>query len=259
MNAELVLVGFVVGMLVSLTGIAGGSIVTPLLIALNVAPLTAVSTDLLYSAPTSLFASYLQHRQRNVDWVMVGTLVLGAVPAALAGTVALIWLRSHVGIAVLQSATRHAVGAAVMLAALIIVLRPWLVKTYHRVSDSFVYSIAVRLRLAAVGAIVGIIFALTSVGSGSLMLPMLAIILPTRGMRSIVGSSIASAAVLILSTLLVRSALWSANIPFAISLIAGSLPGVFVGGKISNVLQQQYLRPVIAVILVIAGARMALR
>lgn len=255
LHLELVALGFLVGVLVSITGIAGGSIVTPLLIAFNVPPLTAVSTDLLYSAPTNVFAAFLQHRQRNVDWRVVRMLLLGAVPAVIAGTLLLAWLRWHVGLGMLQLLTRRSVGAAVVLAALIIILRPWLVRTLEPPFEEHAAPGTIRLWLPLVGFFVGSVFALTSVGSGSLMLPALAIMLPAYGMRAIVGSNLAFAATLIVIASVARTPLWHADVPAAASLIIGSVPGVFVGSKISKLLSQQYLRPVVAVMLVIAGLR----
>ncbi len=257
MNAELIAIGFVVGILVGLTGVGGGSIMTPLLIALNIPPLAAVGTDLLYSAPTKVFGAYLHHRQRTVNWRLVGALTTGGVPAAIVGALTLVWLRGHVALSVLQSFTKHAVGAALVISAVIIMVTPWLLKGQDRTSGNIEWNRARRWKTITIGAAVGLIVTVTSIGSGSVTLPMLALVLPAAGLQTLVGTDIAFAAILIPTAFLSR---WSmgggVNIPLAVNLIVGSMPGVFIGTKLCGFLQQRYLRPALALTLVVVGARM---
>lgn len=258
MNAELIGIGLVVGILVGLTGVGGGSIMTPLLIALNIPPLAAVGTDLLYSAPTKIFGAFLHHRQRTVNWPLVGGLCLGGFPATIVGAVALIWMRGHVPMDALQSFTKHAVGTALVISAIIIVITPWLIKSDDRESREFSWTPGMRLRVISIGAVVGLIVTITSIGSGSVTLPMLAIILPMIGLRTLVGTDIAFAAILIPSAFLTRWSLGGVNIPLAMNLIIGSMPGVYIGTKMCGVFQQRYLRPALAITLVVVGARMVI-
>lgn len=258
MNAELIAIGFVVGVLVGLTGVGGGSIMTPLLIALNISPIAAVGTDLLYSVPTKLFGAFLHHRQRTINWQLVLWLCVGGFPATIVGAVALIWMRHHIAISVLQSFTKHAVGVALVISALIIIATPWLLKNEDRENGVTEWTPALRSRLIAIGVVVGLIVTITSIGSGSVTLPLLAILLPFISLRTLVGTDIAFAAILIPTAFLSRWSMGGVNIPLAVNLIAGSMPGVFLGTKLCAVFQQRYLRPALAVTLVVVGARMAL-
>ena len=258
MHAELIGIGFVVGILVGLTGVGGGSIMTPLLIALGIPPIAAVGTDLLYSAPTKLFGAFLHHRQRTVNWRLVGALCSGGFPAAIVGALALVWLRAHIAVQVLQSVTRHAVGTALVISAVIIILTPWLLKNQDRDSDSVEWTPATRLRVILIGVGVGLIVTVTSIGSGSVTLPMLAIVLPAIGLRTLVGTDIAFAAFLIPTAFLSRWSMGGVNIPLAVDLIIGSMPGVFVGTKLCGFFQQRYLRPALALTLVVVGARLVI-
>lgn len=258
MNAELIAIGLVVGILVGLTGVGGGSIMTPLLIALNIPPLAAVGTDLLYSAPTKLFGAYLHHRQRTVNWPLVGWLCVGGFPATILGAVALIWMRSHIALAALQAFTKHAVGTALVISAVIIIITPWLLRNQDRENLSTEWTTALRAKIIAIGVGVGLIVTITSIGSGAVTLPMLALVLPAFGLRTLVGTDIAFAAILIPTAFLSRWSLGGVNVPLAVNLIIGSLPGVYIGTKMCGVLKQQYLRPALAVTLVVVGARMAL-
>lgn len=258
MNAELIVIGFVVGVLVGLTGVGGGSIMTPLLIALNIPPLAAVGTDLLSSTPTKLFGAFLHHRQRTVNWELVGALTLGGAPAAIVGALTLIWLRGHIALNILESFTKHAVGTALVISAVVILLAPWLIKSPDRGTGAVKWSRATRSRTIAIGAGVGLIVTVTSIGSGSVTLPLLALMLPAVGLQTLVGTDIAFAAILIPTAFLSRWSMGGVNLPLAINLIIGSMPGVFVGTKMCGFLQQRYLRPALALTLVVVGARMVI-
>lgn len=258
MNAELIGIGFVVGILVGLTGVGGGSIMTPLLIALNIPPLAAVGTDLLYSAPTKIFGAFLHHRQKTVNWPLVGLLCAGGFPATIVGAIALIWMRAHIALPTLQSFTRHAVGTALVISAIIIMATPWLLKMQNRENGATEWTPALRFRIIAVGVVVGLIVTITSIGSGSVTLPMLAIMLPAIGLRTLVGTDIAFAAILIPTAFISRWSMGGVNIPLAVNLIVGSMPGVYLGTKMCGVFKQEYLRPALALTLVYVGARMAL-
>lgn len=256
MNVELVLIGLVVGILVGLTGVGGGSILTPLLIALHFNPLVAVGTDLLYNVPSKFFGAFLHYRQRTVDWPLVGLLCAGGFPASVLGSLTLWWLRAHVSVDLLETLTRHAVGCALVLAAVMILVSPWLMRKIPGKGDGPVrFS---RQRVIAIGAVVGFVVTLTSIGSGSLTLPLLALALPAFGLSRLIGSDIAFSACIVPLALLGRVKTGDINFPVSLLLLAGSLPGIFIGSRLCAVLQQRYLRPAVALTLVAVGARLAL-
>jgi uncharacterized membrane protein YfcA len=256
MNLEVIFIGAFVGLLVGLTGVGGGSIMTPLLIiALRVNPLIAVGTDLLYSVPTKLLGAYLHGRQGTVNGHVVRALCWGGIPAAIVGVALLYVLRHHADVKVVEFWTRRAIGASLVLSAAIIVARPFLHKKVES-SAQFEWRKEYRLRAVAIGAAVGLIVTITSIGSGSVTLPLLTLVLPSVGLAELVGSDVAFAAVLIPAAAIGHWSMGDVNLRLALNLLLGSLPGVYVGSKLCGVLTQRWLRPAVAVTLLFAGSRL---
>ncbi|HZY99065.1 MAG TPA: sulfite exporter TauE/SafE family protein [Candidatus Baltobacteraceae bacterium] len=257
MNWELVLIGLVVGFIVGLTGVGGASIMTPLLVlALKVNPLVAVGSDLLYSVPTKLYGAYLHNRQGTVNWKITGALLIGGVPAAVLGVALLYWLRGHFDVKLINEWTRHGIGVALFIAAAVMLIRPFL-KTVPVISaDGFAWQGPQRAYVIATGAVVGLIVTITSIGSGSVTLPLLALMLPSVGLAELVGSDIAYAAFLIPTAAVGRWTMGDVNLPLVANLLIGSLPGIYVGSKLCGKMQTKWLRPAVAVTLVFVGARL---
>src|SRR5579875_3860361 len=121
------LVGLVVGILVGLSGVGGGSLVTPLLVlALGVKPIVAVGTDLIYSVPTRLLGAVVHSRQRTIDWRLVRYLIAGGVPAAVVGLIVLSYLQRTIGLDAVNTAMKHGLGYTLILVSVTIVLKPLL-------------------------------------------------------------------------------------------------------------------------------------
>lgn len=258
-DIELILVGLIVGFLVGLTGVGGGSIMTPLLVqVLKVNPLTAVGTDLLYSVPTRLYAAFLHRRQGTVRPDIVKALLLGGLPASFAGLALLFWLRHHVDVGLIESWTRRAIGVTLLLAAAMILAQPWLRRLERRTlkDDQIDWSGGRRARVIAIGAVVGLTVTLTSIGSGAVTLPLLALALPLVGLPELIGSDIAFAAFLIPAAALGRWTMGDVNVRLAALLLVGSLPGVYLGSRLCSRLHARWLRPAVAVTLIFVGARL---
>jgi len=257
-DIELILVGLIVGFLVGLTGVGGGSIMTPLLVQLlKVNPLTAVGTDLLYSVPTRLYAAFLHRKQGTVRPDIVKALLWGGLPASFAGLGLLFWLRHHVDIVLIESWTRRAIGVTLLLAAAMILAQPWLKRLELReFSEHIDWSRGRRARVTAIGAVVGLIVTLTSIGSGAVTLPLLALALPLVGLPELIGSDIAFAAFLIPAAAVGRWTMGDVNVGLALSLLIGSLPGVYLGSRLCSRLHARWLRPAVAVTLIFVGARL---
>jgi uncharacterized membrane protein YfcA len=246
-------------MLVGLTGVGGGSIMTPLLVqVLGVNPLVAVGTDLLYSMPTQLFGAYQHRKQETVNPQIVKTLLAGGVPAAVAGLLLLFWLRHHFDVKLIQSWTKHAIGAVLFLAAAMIVVTPLLKKKQQTVPTGapFEWTKGLRVKIAALGAVVGMLVTLTSIGSGAVTLPLLSLALPFVELRALIGSGIAFAALVMPVAAVGRWTMGDVNPMLAVTLLAGSLPGVLLGSKLCGRLSQTWLRPAVAITLAFAGTRL---
>lgn len=257
-DIKLILVGLIVGFLVGLTGVGGGSIMTPLLVqVLKVNPLTAVGTDLLYSVPTRLYAAFLHRQQGTVNPQIVKALLLGGLPASLAGLGLLFWLRHHVDVVLIELWTRRAIGVTLLLAAGMILAQPWLKRLeLHTWSNEFEWRKGQRARVVAIGAVVGLIVTLTSIGSGAVTLPLLTLAMPFVGLTELIGSDIAFAAFLIPAAAFGRWTMGDVNVGLAVNLLIGSLPGVYLGSKLCRRLHARWLRPAVAVTLLFVGARL---
>ncbi|HZY99066.1 MAG TPA: sulfite exporter TauE/SafE family protein [Candidatus Baltobacteraceae bacterium] len=256
---ELVLAGLAVGILVGLTGVGGGSIMTPLLVqVLGVNPLVAVGTDLLYSMPTQLFGAYHHRKQETVNPQIVKTLLVGGLPAAVVGLLLLLWLRHHFDAKLIELWTKRAIGAALFLAAAMIVIAPIMKKraTGTVTSAALEWTPALRAKIVALGAMVGFLVTLTSIGSGAVTLPLLSLTLPFIELRALIGSGIAFAALVMPVAAVGRWTMGDVNPLLAITLLAGSLPGVFIGSKLCGRLSQTWLRPAVAITLAFAGTRL---
>jgi hypothetical protein len=252
--AALVAAGFVVGTLVGISGVGGGSIMTPVLIlVMGINPLTAIGTDLVYSVPTKIFGTYLHAAQETLDWNLVRKLCAGGLPGTALGIAAIFLLREHADAAVVDLLLKRAVGAALLIAAAGLAgglfFRP-------RVAQPSLKPAYSTVLVVAAGAVTGFVVAITSIGSGAMMLPILLMLAPRLGLRRLIGSDIAFAAILIPLAALGHAALRDVNFPVAGALLAGSLPGVFVGSKLCGRLPEAWLRAAVSAVLVAAAARL---
>jgi uncharacterized protein len=260
MNAELILIGLLVGTIVGLTGVGGAAIMTPLLVlALKINPLVAVGSDLLYSVPTKLYGAYLHNRQGTVNWAITRALLTGGIPAALFGVGLLYVLRTHFDVAIITAWTRKTIGVALFVAAVVMFIRPFLRRVALRSAQSdegFAWTASQRFRVIAVGAAVGLVVTITSIGSGSITLPLLTLLLPAVGLSELIGSDIAYAAFLIPTAAVGRWTMGDVNLLLVVNLLIGSLPGVYIGSKLCGRMQTRWLRPAVALTLVFVGSRL---
>lgn len=256
-NIEIIFIGLVVGFVVGLTGVGGAAIMTPLLILLlKVNPTVAVGTDLVYSVPTRLYGAYLHHRQKTVNWEITRALLWGGIPAALVGLAVLLWLRrAHVDQKLVEAWTRHGIGIAIFLAAAIILIQPFIKRTWSG-NAAVEWTTWRRVRVIAIGALVGLVVTITSIGSGSVTLPLLTIVFPLVALPELIGSDIAFAAFLTPLAAAGRWTMGDVNLPLAVNLLIGSLPGVYFGSKLCGKLNQMWLRPAVALTLVYVGVRL---
>lgn len=259
MNPLLALIGLLVGLLVGLSGIGGSSLMTPLLIlVLRINPLVAVGTDLAYSAPTKLLGAITHWRQGTVNREVVKNLCLGGLPGVVVGLIVLFRLRSVVDLKVLSGMTKHAVGVMVFIAALALVLTPLLSRLPKRQSNRplLLGRFSVERRTIALGAVVGFAVALTSIGSGSITVPLLYMLMPALGLRNVVGSDVVFAAVLVPTAALGQLSLGTVNLAISANLLIGSLPGVWIGSRLCAIMPTTFLRPALAGVLVWAGSNL---
>jgi uncharacterized membrane protein YfcA len=246
--------GFVVGLLVGMTGVGGGSLMTPLLILLfGVHPATAVGTDLLYAAATKTGGSLVHGLARSIDWVVVRRLATGSVPATIA-TIAFL-SRLDLDSAGARSLITFVLSVALFLTAFVLVFGGPLVAVYReRVQALDPRHTAISTVL--VGATLGVLVSISSVGAGAIGVVALVLLYPQLPMPRIVGSDIAHAVPL---TLIAGCGHWvmgSVDWHIIGSLLAGSLPGIFVGSYCAVRIPERALRLVLAAVLFVVASRM---
>lgn len=251
--------GLLVGALVGLTGVGGGSLMAPILILLiGVAPATAVGTDLWFAAITKLVGGTVHHRYGEPDWQVVRRLACGSLPAAVATMIVLSQL--HMG-QVKQGFLMNLLGGALVVTALATLSWGWLRRKAASVSESRAQAyrkVQPGLTVLA-GAILGVLVSMTSVGAGALGATLLLALYPRRmNPARLVGTDIVHAVPLTMVAGLGH--LWLGNVNFALlgSLLVGSIPGIFIGSLLATRVSGAVIRPFLAVVLVASGLKMLL-
>jgi uncharacterized membrane protein YfcA len=249
--------GFMVGFIVGVTGVGGGSLMTPLLVLVfGIAPATAVGTDLLYAALTKMGGSWAHARRGTVDWKIVARLASGSVPAAIISLTLLHYLaldEKH-----LKALITTVLSIALVLTALALLFKPWLQKLGSS-ADGVAYELhAHHLGGATVvtGIVLGILVTISSVGAGALGVVVLLFLYPRVPMAKIVGTDIAHAVPLTLVAGLGHVALGTVNFGLLGSLLLGSLPGIWLGSHLGVKIPENVLRPILATMLMLIGGRL---
>ena len=245
--------GLLVGLLVGLTGVGGGSLMTPLLILLfGFAPVTAVGTDQLFASVTKSAGSAIHGMNRTVEWRIVFRLAAGSVPAAIVTLFVLYYLRVSGSSA--NALVTKVLSIALSLTALSLILRPWIFSLYKR-RVGLISERATRRLTVLTGLVLGVLVSLTSVGAGALGVTALILLYPDIPIGRIVGSDIAHAVPLTLVAGLGHWLQGSVNLTLLGSLLVGSLPGILIGSYLVPRIPEIYLRSLLALVLLIVAYR----
>ncbi len=254
MDPLIVVFGLAVGILVGMTGIGGGSLLTPLLIlVVGVKPVVAIGTDLFYGAVTKTVGGWRHLRQGTVDLGVSGWMALGSVPGSLLGVLALNVLQAGYGDAY-ESVLLGFVAAALLVVSLAILGRAVFMRVF---AESEAVELTPRLKTSAVliGLTLGALIGLTSVGSGALI--GLALILVFRlTPHRVVGTDVFHAALLLWTAALAHLAAGNVDLALAGTLLVGSIPGVWLGAALLPLVPAAGLRPALGCVLL--GAALGL-
>jgi uncharacterized protein len=248
--------GFVIGMLVGMTGVGGGSLMTPVLILLfGIHPAVAVGTDLLHAAVTKTAGTLVHGFSRTIDWNIVRRLALGSMPM----TAVVILAMSAVDI---NGATGRVLINVVLTIALVVtmmvlIFRDRIVKYYaDRLGKLTPKQTGVLTVLA--GGVLGTIVSVSSVGAGAIGATCLILLYPKLPIARIVGSDIAHAVPLTLLAGIGHWALGSIDLQIFGYLILGSVPGILLGSFLAIRIPEHALRVVLALVLMVATAKLAI-
>ncbi|AKU14113.1 hypothetical protein AzCIB_4220 [Azoarcus sp. CIB] len=248
--------GFAVGAIVGLTGVGGGSLMTPLLVLLfGIHPSVAVGTDLLYAAITKTGGTLAHGLKGTVDWAVTKRLAAGSIPAAIL-TLVLVGNFAPGGIDGAAALIKVALGVALLLTAVALVFRKQ-IQAYALRHVGAEPDPARTARLTVLtGAVLGVLVSISSVGAGALGVTALFFLYPAMPALRIVGSDIAHAVPLTLVAGIGHWMLGSVDWFLLGSLIVGSLPGIWLGSHISTKVPDRILRPILATMLVLVGAKL---
>jgi uncharacterized membrane protein YfcA len=251
--------GFFVGLVVGLTGVGGGSLMTPLLIfGFGIKPYMAIGTDLLFAAATKFGGSLGLARSRAIDWPVVALLSAGSIPAAL--VTILILHRIGPANPAVQSLMTTTLGAALILTAAATLYKAIKGKNTPRRLETAQLAEAIRprhwIQPVLFGAAIGALVSLTSVGAGAIGVTVLMLLYPALPLPRIIAADIAYAVPLTLVAGLGHASIGSVDWTLLATLLAGSLPGIWLGSRLVRSAPDRLIRSLLSFLLAYAGVRL---
>ena len=254
-----VFAGFAVGLVVGLTGVGGGSLMTPILIFFfGIKPHLAIGTDLLFAAATKFGGTVSLARSRVVDWRIVGQVAAGSIPA----TLLTLYILNRVGPAnpATQAVMTTTLGVALILTAGATLYKALRGKAAPTSIAPELLDQATRARHWALpiafGAVIGTLVTLTSVGAGAIGVIVLMLLYPALPLPRIVAADIAHAVPLTLVAGLGHASIGSVDWPLLLKLLAGSLPGIWLGTFLMHKTPDRVIRSLLSMLLAYAGAKL---
>jgi uncharacterized membrane protein YfcA len=247
--------GLIVGLVVGLTGMGGGALMTPILVLLfHIQPLAAVSSDLVAAAVMKPVGGAVHLRRGTVHRPLVRWLMIGSVPSAFAGVLV---LRALGDGAVVQDRIKLALGIALLFAALSMVAKAVYGTLRDRGPDLDWADIPVRPALTvAIGAVGGLVVGMTSVGSGSLIIVALLAAYPRLRPAHLIGTDLVQAVPIVAAASVGHLLFGDFRLGLTSSLLVGALPGVYVGSRLSAAGPSRLIRPVLGFVVAASGLKL---
>jgi uncharacterized membrane protein YfcA len=249
--------GFGVGLLVGMTGVGGGSLMTPLLILLfGIHPSTAVGTDLLYAAATKTGGSLVHGLGRSIHWPAVIRLACGSLPASVA-TMLVMW-QLNLDASAQRSVVNLVLCFALLLTATSLIFRKAIMERYRKRLEH-VDEKTTAILTVVTGAALGILVSISSVGAGAVGVTVLLLLYPRLPMVTIVGSDIAHAVPLTLVAGIGHWALGAVDWSLMGVLLLGSLPGIVIGSYSALKVPETVLRVSLAAVLILVAGKIGVQ
>jgi uncharacterized protein len=249
--------GFIVGGVVGLTGMGGGALMTPILVLVfGVQPLAAVSSDLVAAVVMKPIGGSVHLRRGTVDLRLVKLLCIGSVPSAFIGVLALKALGDSQA---LEDRIKLVLGAALLLAAAGIIAKTAVqqVRSHTQLGPIDIHTMPVKpMPTIAIGILGGLVVGMTSVGSGSIMIVLLLLLYPRLGSSQLVGTDLVQAIPLVTAAALGHMLFGDVELALTGSLLVGSVPGVYLGARVSASAPDQFIRPVLVAVLVLSALKL---
>jgi len=253
MDPTIIFFGLGIGILVGMTGMGGGSLMTPLLILIfGIQPTTAIGTDIFYSAVTKTVGGWRHLRMKTVNMDLVKWLALGSVPAAVGGVALVSLIERHVGEARLDSLVYAVLGGTLLMVGVITLARALILRNLVDERDRFEVERRHKVAAVVIGATTGFVIGITSAGSGT-VIAILLIAVYRLAPRKVVGTDVFHAAVLLWAAGLAHWVGGNVDFVLAGNILLGSIPGVIAGAALSGKAPQGFIRTALGVVLVGSG------
>jgi uncharacterized protein len=246
----LIIFGLGIGLLVGMTGMGGGSLMTPLLILfIGTAPVTAVGSDITYAAITKTVGGWRHLRMKTVNLGLSFWLACGSVPAAIAGVWVIEFLHRQYGDSLDDVVLTMLAIALIVVGAIVLVRSLFVARMVNGERESFVIERRHKVAAVTIGATTGFVIGLTSAGSGTLIAVCL-IVLYRMAPRQVIGTDIFHAAVLLWAAGIAH--ILAGNVDFALvgTILIGSIPGIWIGSHLTARLPTGLLRVALGVVLI---------
>lgn len=247
--------GFGIGLIVGLTGVGGGSLMTPLLISVfNLEKAVAIGTDLWFASLTKVSGSVAHHRHGHVDYRITKLLLAGSIP----GSIATMSYMHLVGLTKrADSALTVALGIALVLTAVTIIFRP----VWHRLGlwlERWITPARQPWLTVLCGLILGVLVSLSSIGAGAVGATLILLMYPRLETRRLVGTDIAHAVPLTLVAGIGHATLGNVHWALLLELLIGSLPAIWIGARLTKMLPDSFTRLALCTSLLFAAKKVLL-
>ena len=253
MDPAIIVFGLGIGVLVGMTGMGGGSLMTPLLILIfGIQPTTAIGTDIFYSAVTKTVGGWRHFRMKTVNMELVKWLALGSVPAAVIGVAIVSALENQIGEDRLDSLVYAVLGGTLLMVGIITLARALILRNLVEERDRFDVERRHKVAAIAIGATTGFVIGVTSAGSGT-VIAILLIAVYRLSPKKVVGTDVFHAAVLLWAAGLAHWIGGNVDFGLAANILIGSVPGVVIGAALSGKAPQGFIRTALGVVLVGSG------
>jgi len=253
MDPAIVLFGLGIGVLVGMTGMGGGSLMTPLLILIfGISPTTAIGTDIFYAAVTKTVGGWRHLKMKTVNMDLVKWLALGSVPSAVGGVVLVSWLQTQIGEARLEELVYAVLGGTLLMVGVITLARALILRSLIDERDRFAVEKRHKVAAIVIGVATGFVIGITSAGSGT-VIAILLIAVYRLAPKKVVGTDVFHAAILLWAAGLAHWVGGNVDFVLAGNILLGSVPGVVIGAAMSDRAPQGFLRTALGLVLVGSG------
>jgi len=253
MDPAIVLFGLGIGVLVGMTGMGGGSLMTPLLILIfGISPTTAIGTDIFYAAVTKTVGGWRHLKMKTVNMDLVKWLAIGSVPSAVGGVALVSWLQTRIGEARLEELVYAVLGGTLLMVGVITLTRALILRNLIDERDRFEVERRHKVAAIVIGATTGFVIGITSAGSGT-VIAILLIAVYRLAPKKVVGTDVFHAAILLWAAGIAHWVGGNVDFVLAGNILLGSIPGVVIGASLSDRAPQGFLRTALGLVLVGSG------